>query len=538
MNFLKRIGSEIYRVAIYIRLSFEDYGVRNGKEESSVSVENQKAKLIKYVKDNGHVIADIYIDDGYTGTNFDRPAFKRMIKDIEAGKIDMVITKDLSRLGRNYYKVGEFMEEWFPLHGVRYIAVDDGIDTGIVCANNDIAPFKAAFNDMISKDTSNKIRSVLKAKQEDGQWVGGCTPLGYSVDQNDKHKLIINKKEAKLVKRIFKMFLDGICIKKICSILTDEKVPTFSELRGRKIRPNHVYGRGIWQDMTVKRILQNQLYTGDMVQNRRHKLGNKINKIVPNPKEEWIIVENTHEPIISKPTFQRVQELLQTKKHTLRKNKKESLEGLLFCKECGHKIGLKSPDKRNHRYTVCNFYRSYSKMNVCTNHFNNYEKLEKEVFSVLRKFLGKVDTNQLFNDLKNFLNENGNSAKLQSDLKDIEFKIYQLKNNLDKVYIDKLNGAIDNDLFERVYIKISDEIKDYNNQKDKIQMYLNEMNEEKNNENVIEIINEFKRVRKPSRKLCFQLINKIEISQDKEVNIELCFKRLDILYKKYLKQHV
>lgn len=200
---LETIKTIIYKVAIYIRLSKED--VDKGYDKSE-SITNQKSLLTEYVGNLGweYELVDIYIDPGYTGTNFNRPDFQRMIRDIENGKVNMVITKDLSRLGRDYIETGEYIEKWFPEHEVRYVSVTDGIDTFATNnGNNDIAPFKSILNDMYSKDLSKKIRTAMHTMQKQGKWVGGKTALGYVKDSNDKNKLIICEKEAKIVRTIF-----------------------------------------------------------------------------------------------------------------------------------------------------------------------------------------------------------------------------------------------------------------------------------------------------------------------------------------------
>ena len=202
---LEQIEKTIYKIAIYIRLSKED--IDRGCDESE-SIKNQRTLLTKYVGNLGwnYELIDIYIDQGFTGTNFNRPDFQRMIKDIELGKINMVITKDLSRLGRDYIETGEYIEKWFPEKNVRYVSVTDGIDTfANNNGNNDIAPFKSILNDMYSKDLSKKIRTALHTMQKEGKWVGGRTALGYMKDINDKNKLIICEPEAKIVKIIFDM---------------------------------------------------------------------------------------------------------------------------------------------------------------------------------------------------------------------------------------------------------------------------------------------------------------------------------------------
>ena len=206
---LEQIEKTIYKVAIYIRLSKED--VDRGYDESE-SIKNQRTLLTEYVQKLGwkYQLIDTYIDQGFTGTNFNRPDFQRMIKDIENGKINMVVTKDLSRLGRDYIETGEYIEKWFPGNNVRYVSVTDGIDTFEASnGNNDIAPFKSILNDMYSKDLSKKIRTALHTMQKQGKWVGGKTPLGYAKDLTDKNKLIIYEPEAQIVRNIFNMAFTG-----------------------------------------------------------------------------------------------------------------------------------------------------------------------------------------------------------------------------------------------------------------------------------------------------------------------------------------
>ena len=260
------------RVAIYIRLSKEDL---NGS--TSESVVNQKSLLTKYVKDNNFVLFDTYIDDGYSGTNFDRPAFKKMIKDIESNLIDIVIVKDLSRLGRDYIKTGEYIEKWFPIHNIRFIALLDGIDTLYDLSSNEMAPFKSVINDMYSRDNSKKIKMALRTKQEDGKWVGGCPPFGYMKDPKDKNHLVINKEEVETVKKIFSLALRGYSINYIANYLSELNISTPSIIRGKNSKYSSL---GMWSPITIKNILTNELYTGNMVQNRRSKINYKINFLI------------------------------------------------------------------------------------------------------------------------------------------------------------------------------------------------------------------------------------------------------------------
>ena len=224
------MNAEQYKVGIYLRLSREDE--RLG-ESSSIST--QRDLLLNYIRDNNLIFVDEYVDDGVSGTTFDREGFNRMIKDCESKKINMIITKDTSRLGRDHIEFGFYVERYFPEHGIRYVAVNDGIDTFSNSSANDMLVFKSAFNDMYVKDISNKQRSSLYTKKRNGQFVGAYAPYGYNKSEEDKHKLVINEEEAKVVRRIFNMFASGDSLTTICDKLTNENIPTPSMSKGMNI---------------------------------------------------------------------------------------------------------------------------------------------------------------------------------------------------------------------------------------------------------------------------------------------------------------
>ena len=347
-----------YNVGLYIRLSRED----DDKTYESESITNQKSLLLQYAKENNLRVYDIYIDDGFSGTNFDRPGFKRLIKDIENKKINMVITKDMSRLGRDYIGTGELVEKFFPEHNVRYIAVTDNIDTYLDSTNNDIAPFKAIMNDFYAKDISKKIKSSLRAKMKDGKYVGGRAPFGYTKDKDNKNQLIVDSEQAIIVRRIFDMALDGLSYYKIADILTSEGIKTPASYYNFEWCGNYNPTFNKWNAKTIYDILNNRIYTGDLVQGRRCKVNYKVKKIVKNSPDNYIVVENTHEAIIDKELFNEVGKRLP--KNVGRKEKKENnlLDGLLYCGDCGHRISVQARRKRDNRvYTLCNYYRTYMK---------------------------------------------------------------------------------------------------------------------------------------------------------------------------------
>lgn len=528
-NTLRNIVKKFF-VAIYIRLSKEDDSL--GESES---IQNQKTLLTKYVKEHGYTLVDIYIDDGYTGTNFNRPGFQRMLKDIEDGKVNMVITKDLSRLSRDYIGTGEYVEKWFPLHNVRYVALTDNIDTFLDNSNNDIAPFKAILNDMYAKDLSKKIRTALHTMQSEGKWVGGCPPFGYKVDPNDKNHLVIDEIEAPIVRRIFDMFASGIRINKIKDTFNNEKTPTFSTTRNRNFIRNGSNGNiyGYWCNTTIKKILQNRLYTGDMIQNKRSRLSYKYRKIICNPKESWIVVENTHEAIIDKDTFNKVQKIL-PKQHQ-RDDKKELflLDGLLTCADCGHNIGIRARRANGKSTTVCNYYRKYNKdFRLCTSHGFDYDTLELGIVNEIKKIIYLVNNNKLESEILKKYQSNNTFDTYRKTKERLEFELESIKNNLDNMYIEKLKNKITEEMYERVYDKLKKEIALKNDKLNEINEYLEKLSDDIDSFNIIKKeVREFKN-KYPTRDLILKLIKNIFIHEDGNIDIYFNFKELNIIYNK------
>ena len=508
-------------VGLYIRLSRED----DDKTLESESITNQKSLLTQYVKENNLRLVDIYIDDGYSGTNFDRPEFKRMIDDILKGKINMVITKDMSRLGRDYIGTGELIEKFFPTHGVRYIAVTDNIDTYLDNSNNDIAPFKAIMNDMYAKDISKKIKSSLRAKQKEGKWVGGRTPFGYIQDPNNKNKLIIFEEQAVVVRRIFDMRLEGLSFYKIALRLTNEKVKTPAEYYSFEWKNNYHLNYGLWHAKTIRDILTNRMYIGDLVQNKRNKVNYKVKKIIKNSPENYIVVENTHEAIINKDIFYEVQKRIP--KNVGRNEKKEThlLDGLLYCGDCGHRISVTSRRKKDNKcYTICNYYRTYMKNHVCTTHSNNYDTLEKIILNILKELcLNYIDKKKIKEEtLKNINNNNKQSIKKEISV--LETEINNINSNLDNIYIDKLNKVIAEEQFNRIKIKLENELKIKQDRYIELVSNINEKsNNEMNRKKIEKFIYEFLSIEKPNRELIVNLIDRIEIFENKKINIKVSF---------------
>lgn len=513
---LEKIKDVIYKVAIYIRLSKED--LDRGYDDSE-SVKNQKKLLVEYVENLGwqYELVDIYIDQGYTGTNFNRPAFKRMINDINNGKVNMVVTKDLSRLGRDYIETGEYMEKWFPENKVRYISVTDGIDTfAINNGNNDIAPFKAILNDMYSKDLSKKIKTALHTMQKEGKYVGATIPLGYKRNPKEKNKLIIDEEEAKIVRLIFDMAMKGKKLSEIRDYLNDNNYPTFFQIRRNK--------ESAWEKRAVKKILTNPVYTGTTVQNKVSRISYKNRKLRENPKEDWIVVENTHEAIIERKVFDTVQNMSLAKKYE--RDKKIHyflLDGLLVCYECKHTIGIRVRTKDNYYSLVCNNYRRNTKLHLCTSHGFSYAKLEENVIRIVRELFLSIDSKKLELRLKDYKAQ----ENYDKSLKKLEHNINVARKNLDKMYIDKLNNEISGDMYHRLFKSINNEIKKNEEEYQELKEINEKSKKEDNIEELQKVIKDFLNLEKPTPDLMKVIINRIEIHQDKQVDIIFNFKKLN-----------
>ena len=513
-----------FKVGFYIRLSRDD-----GNIESD-SIVSQRSLLRRYVKENNYIVVDEYVDDGFTGTNFDRPGFKKMIQDIELGKINMIITKDMSRLGRDYIGTGELIEKYFPNNNVRYIAINDGIDTFIDNTNNDIAPFKAIMNDMYAKDISKKVKSSLRSRMKDGLYVSGRCPFGYMKDPTNKNHLVVNVEQANVVKLIFDLALKGNTYHFIAQYLTQRKIKTpasyYNYVWNTKCSTECISQEyGVWVDTTIKAILTNRIYTGDAVQGKTKKINYKLKKTVKNNPDDYIIVENTHEAIIDKSTFNYVQTLLPKNAKRPEKKRFYLLDGLLYCGDCKHRIIIRYQNKTGRSYTTCDYYRTYSKYHVCTTHTNNYEGLENVIINNIREVCKKnLDKYKIKNFLDNLEFED-NTLKIKKQIESLEITNNKLTKSLDKTYMDRLKGIID----EEQYIRVSENIKtEMDNNKKNIDNLKNESIEANkiDNKQIEKYINEFLSIEKPTRELIINLVHKIYIYQDKTIDIIFTFKNV------------
>ncbi len=367
-----------YKVGAYLRLSKEEF--TDNKESNSII--NQKQIINSYINEHSNLeVVDYYIDDGYSGTDFNRPEFKRLLNDLKNKKVNTIIVKDLSRLGRNYIEVGNYIENIFPMLKVRFISINDNIDSKEdLDYIQDIIPLKNITNDYYAKDISRKVRSVLDAKKLKGEFIGSFAPYGYVKDIEDKHKLVVDKDIANIVKKIFDMTLEGKSRKEIAIKLNDLKVePPGSKING--INKS-------WNSDMLTRILRNETYIGTLIQGKKKRVNYRIHKIVGVDREEWIIIPNHHNAIISKEKFEKVQAILNKKLGY--RNKKDLFSGYLKCPICEKSLIIKK--SKNYEYYYCS---SFVRDNSCTNHSIRKERLYELVLENMKNKFHNEKINKL-----------------------------------------------------------------------------------------------------------------------------------------------
>lgn len=520
----------IFKVAMYIRLSRED-----GDKEESSSVTNQRDIITRFINENDNfIIVDEYVDDGYTGTNFNRPAFQRMIKDIEKGKINTVITKDLSRLGRDYIDTGRYVQRYFPENRIRYIALLDGIDTLEDAGMNDIAPFKSVINDMYVKDISKKITSALKERKTAGNFLAVTAPYGYKKNPENRYQLVINEEEAKVVRYIFRLYLQGNGLTKIAKILTEEEIPVPGISRNiGTTRKTKLYN--CWKQTTISRILKNPVYIGNLEQFKRKKVNYKSKKRVSVPKEDRVICYNTHEPIIKKEDFDEVQKIITDNKAFSKSTKHDYLfKGFLYCADCGAKLYLTYSEYAYKKYgeyrytTVCYTYSKY--YNQCSRHSNSIPILEKILIENIKKVCNAYLNRDLEKELIEMVEKENKKNVLEQEynkkIDNIETKIEDLNLCIRNLYMDKVKNVIT----ENDYIELS---KNFTQERDKL---INEKEEllklstnlknDNNKEEIEKVAKEFVSLKKPTKELLSRLIDKVTISEDNIITIYFKFKEL------------
>ena len=512
-----------YHVALYIRLSKEDES-----EGPSQSVQNQESLLREFVQQHRLSVYDIYVDDGWSGTNFDRPSFQRMVADIEAKKVNMVITKDLSRLGRDYIMTGHYMERYFPEHRVRYISLLDGIDTGVDSTANDITPFRAIMNDMYAKDISKKIKSVKRDKQRKGQFIGGKPVYGYKMHPTEKNKIVIDEEVAPVVRRIFALALSGVSCRNIATLLNQEGVPTPATYANLPVARPGPY-TGLWSSERISDMLQNETYIGNMVQGRSVKISYKSKKCLRQDPANWVVVEGTHEPLVDAETFRKVRMLVNSRKHTRSRTYDFLLKGLIFCHECGYPLAVLN--RKNARgedvlYFVCRTYQRFTKAGVCTCHSIKEKTVTDAVIAKVREVCqAYLNPDELFPMAREAVENARKQSGLEMELQTLQSKIDSLTANLDRMYTDRLSGLLPEADFQRIFGRIKLEREQLEEKRQELE--LQKKSPVRSEDRARELVQRFIATAGENRELLVSLIERVELTEDKEVIIKFRFAQLD-----------
>ena len=517
--------------ALYARLSKDDDLVGD-----SNSIVHQKEILAKYAKEHGFTNIEFYVDDGFSGTNFNRPDFQRMMADAEEGKISTVIVKDMSRFGRDYIMVGYYTEIYFSNLNIRFIAINDNVDSNIQ-TENDLTPFKNVFNEWYARDTSKKIRAVFKAKGNSGKHLTTNPPFGYKKDPNDKDKWIIDDEAAATVRRIFQMYVDGYRISEIGHKLTEEKVETpilYYMNRGIKTNARSEYPE-IWDLMSIKYILSQTAYAGHTVNFQTAVKSYKTKKQVNLPRNQWVIFRNTQEAIIDEKTFETVQQMRKAKRARTKYNEPNMFSGLLYCADCGNHLTIQRV-ARNRKMDnfSCATYRK-KKKGLCSCH----RILVSDLETIVKEDLQKV-CEYVFLHEKEFTDEylSGSQretvrfqAKTKAELKRLSERQEEIGKIIRKLYEDNVNGRITNERFDFLAKSYEDEGNDL---KTKIQEFKNALassvQEEEKLSKFLKVVKSYTKIEELTPEILNSFIEKIYIGETEKYDGRK-MQEVEIIYK-------
>ena len=506
-----KIYSE-YNAALYIRLSKDDSLTENS------SIISQQKMLRDYALENGYSMYREYIDDGFSGTNFNRPGFKKMIEDINANKVNMVITKDLSRLGRDYITAGQYTEIFFPAKGVRFIAINDGYDS--TSTYTDLIPFKNILNELYARDISKKIRSAFTAHMRNGSCIAAFAPYGYQKDPMDKHHLIIDRQPARIIQDIFHMALSGNSPIEIAHSLSARHIAPPSEYRySHNIMldaSNHVPDIK-WSPSTIVKILHNIVYCGHMAQGKTAKVSIKSPLTINKAQNDWIIVYGTHEPIIDEETFHTVQGIISSRAHKKNKNFFNIFSGIAKCADCGHNMSSTGTRKKGSAATLtCGKYKLHGK-EACSNHFINYNVLYDIVCSSLKEQLSinDADKENIIANVAKRHNSHEQAADSAFQLKRYRKRLHEIECIIRNMYDDNACGKLNADTMKNLLIHYEKEANSLKAKIDDIELSMrsNSTLKQTTEDSLAKLLYNILNVTELTPAILFRFIDRIEISQ-------------------------
>ena len=523
--------NKIYHAAIYVRLSKEDGDVASAAKAESNSISNQKNLIKDFLKDKDDIIVvSERVDDGYSGSDFERPGFQMMMDDIRRGTVDCVIVKDLSRFGREYIDSGKYIERLFPALGVRFIAVNDHIDSKEESSRDDIVvPFKNLMNDAYCRDISIKIRSHLEVKRRNGEYIGAFTPYGYKKDENDKSRLVPDLYAAGVVKDIFRMKLHGMSQTAIADRLNEQGILSPMEYKhslGIRIQDNFkTHEQAEWSSMSVRRVLENEVYVGTLTQGKHSTPNHKIKKIMDKPEEEWIRIEDNHEPVISRWEFAIVQRLLGMDTRTSpNEDEVYVLSGLAVCADCGAPM-----IKRNvpaggkvYSYYICS---KNAATKQCGTHRIPKDKLERLVFDVLKTHIASVlDAGRILAYINTVPFQELEIKELERQKEAKEQEMQRCRELRDMLYEDLKEGIVSKEDYAELYEGYNNKRKKAEDAVRKISRTIQDVIDAKTDKyEWLRYFKEYQNISELSRTAAVELIERVKVYDKNHIEIDFCF---------------
>lgn len=520
--------------ALYGRLSRDDE-----MSGESMSIQSQRAILGQYAKEHGFTNCRFFMDDGYSGTNFDRPAFIEMMELVQQGRVKTILVKDLSRLGRNYLEVGRYTEVIFPEYKVRFIAITDGVDSAV--GENEFAPFKNIINEWYAKDISRKVKSAFKAKALRGEYTGAYPPYGYDRDPTDRHKLVPNQYSS-VIGEIFRMALEGKTCGQIARELERQQIlrpqAYLHEKFGKFVSDRILQYPFAWDHSSVRAILMNQVYIGNMVHFRTGSKNFKEKKLIWKPETDWIVVEGTHEPLVDAETFWTVQERVKVKQPRKRCCNANIFRGLLFCGECGKRMAFCNRKNEKRRKSLgsfsCNTNRRYGGK-FCTTHYITLEQVKSIVLEDIRRnaMLASEDTGRYIDYLMQ-LSKAGQADEVNALKKELEtsrHRLAELATLVQRIYEDHVFDRLPEELYQTLSAKYEAETKNLKARTAEIQTQLAESaSKTQNSRDFAALVAPYADITELDEELVHTLIEKIVI-HEKEILGGQPVMRIEIYYR-------
>lgn len=524
-----------YKAALYCRLSVDD-----GNYGGSVSIETQKILLEQYCKDHKITNYNFYCDDGCSGTNFDRPSFQKMLSDIDEGKIDLVIVKDLSRFGRNYVETGMYVQR-FTERNIRFIAADDNYDS-LTNGDDLLFPIKNVVNEMYAHDVSKKTKAAKKAKARAGQFIGSKAPFGYKIDPNDRHHLIVDEPAAQVVRRIFRMASEGIGYNKMAKIFREEKILTpiayFNLNNPGYFKSDYWRKEFDWHVTSIRAILNNEVYLGKLVYGKKRNKSMKSKEKVSNPKEDWIVVENCHEPIITQELWDTVHKILNAKHRPAKAGEVQMFAGLLYCSDCGHCLTYSQKQRKDGSYHgaySCWMYKTHGK-EYCASHYITFDTIYELVLIDIQRNLFQYRKNT--DKFKSILSRKYQSdSQKQAEQITLEYEQKQKRcEELDKIisrlYEDNVLGRIGDERYESMSQSYELEQVEIKKALPILKSKIDELKRQSDcADNFINVIKKYTIIDKLDAAILNELIDKIVVHHKEQAEDGRTFQQIEIYYR-------